>query len=100
MSKPRPAALWRVARPVVAYCICSMSMIYTNKAIMSVYAFPHPTLLLLVQAALAVALIRIMARRMPSVVHVAAFDGTIALQWSPVTILFGAMVRRAALPPH
>jgi len=80
----------QAAPAVLTYCLCSMSMIFTNKLVLSTYEFNFAATLLVVQSAIAVASLKLLA--MAGVIKLEPFEMKKAVQWAPVTVFFGLML--------
>ncbi|EDQ88935.1 uncharacterized protein MONBRDRAFT_25661 [Monosiga brevicollis MX1] len=76
--------------PILAYCACSMSMIYTNKLVLSVYDFHYAACLLIFQSVVAV--LCLWGLSAMKYIDLEPFSMETAKKWSPVTIFFGLML--------
>eukprot|EP00123_Amoebidium_parasiticum_P020880 comp58129_c0_seq1/m.47818 comp58129_c0_seq1/g.47818 ORF comp58129_c0_seq1/g.47818 comp58129_c0_seq1/m.47818 type:complete len:328 (-) comp58129_c0_seq1:283-1266(-) len=80
----------RVVGSVLAYCSCSMTMMYSNKAVLSSYNFRFPWTLLTAQCAVAVVLLWIL--NLSGYVKVEPLDWATCRKWYPATVLFCMML--------
>eukprot|EP00045_Choanoeca_perplexa_P016583 m.224806 g.224806 ORF g.224806 m.224806 type:complete len:340 (-) comp17300_c0_seq2:80-1099(-) len=91
LSKPTPPnGPMAAVLPIITYCLCSMSMIYTNKLVLSTYDFSYAATLLLFQSTVAVACLKLLA--MSGAIKLESFSLETAQKWAPVTIFFGLML--------
>ena len=69
-------------------------MIYTNKAVLArdQHDFHYPTVLLLVQAAIAVLLLHVLNVTLPTIVELPRMKRETIVNWLPVTLFFSAML--------
>eukprot|EP00128_Syssomonas_multiformis_P007338 Colp12_sorted_trinity150504_noHs@3736 len=74
----------------VAYGICSMGMIYSNKFVLSTYHFEYPSAFLSIQAIIAVFLLEFMGKF--GLVKVEPLRTETMKKWLPVTAIFCAML--------
>jgi len=79
-----------LAMPCLVYSLFSMSMVYSNKSILSVYNFHYHFALLFFQNACAVLLVWLAKRT--SIVTYPDFDMAIARKWLPVNLFFVGML--------
>eukprot|EP00730_Choanoeca_flexa_P012503 TRINITY_DN4336_c0_g1_i1.p1 TRINITY_DN4336_c0_g1~~TRINITY_DN4336_c0_g1_i1.p1 ORF type:complete len:320 (+),score=61.25 TRINITY_DN4336_c0_g1_i1:140-1099(+) len=90
MAKTRDGNPLGAVMPIIAYCLSSMSMIYTNKLVLSTYGFPYAATLLLFQSSVAVGCLVLLSAF--SFIKLEPFSFETAKKWSPVTIFFGLML--------
>ena len=75
---------------LLAYSLCSISMILLNKLVMSSYGLDFPMGLLFMQNG--AALLLVVAAKRLGFVHYPEFDVKVARRWLPLTLLFVAML--------
>eukprot|EP00124_Ichthyophonus_hoferi_P000771 Ihof_evm13s31 gene=Ihof_evmTU13s31 len=80
----------RTLLAVGAYCMCSMTMMYSNKAVLSSYNFHYPCCLLVAQCAIACVLLRML--NFSNIVRIEGMNWETAWKWYPATILFCLML--------
>eukprot|EP00049_Salpingoeca_infusionum_P019846 m.363163 g.363163 ORF g.363163 m.363163 type:complete len:302 (-) comp21577_c0_seq1:202-1107(-) len=78
------------APPVLCYCLASMSMIYTNKFVLSVYEFRYASTLVVIQSAIAVLTLSLLGAT--QLIQLPRFRWATVVQWAPVTLFFGLML--------
>ena len=75
---------------IATYCLCSMTMIFTNKLVLAEYDFSYPSVLLLFQSMVAVILLKLLANF--GIIELERLSLETARRWAPVTLFFGLML--------
>eukprot|EP00164_Ancoracysta_twista_P005727 GFYU01007872.1.p1 GENE.GFYU01007872.1~~GFYU01007872.1.p1 ORF type:complete len:394 (-),score=55.86 GFYU01007872.1:245-1426(-) len=78
-----------------AYCLCSASMVYSNKALLTLYDFNHPLSLLFFQNMMCVFLV--VSAKALGLVHYDDFSRETAIKWLPVNVFFCLMLATGSL---
>ncbi|EGD77216.1 hypothetical protein PTSG_08308 [Salpingoeca rosetta] len=75
---------------ILTYCLCSMTMIFTNKLVLAEHDFSYPSVLLLFQSAVAVVILKLLS--VGQVIELERFSMATVRRWAPVTVFFGLML--------
>eukprot|EP01147_Barroeca_monosierra_P008636 gene8636-10296_t len=75
---------------ISAYCICSMTMIFTNKLVLAEQGFSYPTVLLFSQSLIAAVSLQLLGTF--SIIELEPFSFHTTRRWVPVTVFFGIML--------
>jgi len=91
MKPARENELQNVVLSTLAYCTCSITMMFSNKTVLTSYGFKsYPITVLAIQSGIAAFLLHI--SRVTGVVSFEQFQFEIAKKWLPTSCLFVAML--------
>eukprot|EP00056_Hartaetosiga_gracilis_P016022 m.242721 g.242721 ORF g.242721 m.242721 type:complete len:318 (-) comp36594_c0_seq1:132-1085(-) len=76
--------------PVLTYCACSMTMIFTNKLVLSSYSFEYPSVVLLFQGSIACLVMKVL--EVAGIIKLEPLTLETTKKWLPVTVFFGFML--------
>eukprot|EP00055_Hartaetosiga_balthica_P002896 m.139779 g.139779 ORF g.139779 m.139779 type:complete len:329 (+) comp24544_c0_seq1:176-1162(+) len=79
-----------VLTPVLAYSVCSMTMIFTNKLVLSSYSFEYPSVVLLFQGSIACLVMKVLEAA--GIIKLEPINWATTKKWLPVTFFFGLML--------